>query len=381
MFLRRLLPVLGSLCLLQAVALSQGTPEGKQPSFVSSSRRLLTAPELKDASLEWIDRSLRWTDYILENYPPGLTEHPLRRAALIRLDDILHIESAPRMDLVQAYYRRRMERVVAEIENTRVTEGLHVWKLYNMGFMVRSPRVTLAFDLVPGPPDKSIPGFAMEEALLKRLARQADILFLSHAHSDHSHPLVAGLFLELGKPVLAPEGLWASVPGISGKLNYPRRAADVRHNVSVGGVDPRQTLEVIAYPGHQGERPINNFYLVTTPDGYTIAHTGDQWGSEGPGGDFDWITQIGRDHQVDVLLPNCWGNALGRTIRGVHPQLVLPGHENEMAHTVDHREDYTQTYNRLAESNYPAIVMAWGEGFRYRKSIVHKEALTGVVHN
>ena len=38
-----------------------------------------------------------------------------------------------------------------------------------------------------------------------------------------------------------------------------------------------------------------------------------------------------------------------------------------MSHTVDHREDYTQTYNRLFGSPYPAVVMTWGESYYYRR--------------
>lgn len=145
--------------------------------------------------------------------------------------------------------------------------------------------------------------------------------------------------------------------------------------------DNTRVLRVVAYPGHQSKAPLVNVHLVTTPENFTVIHTGDQFGFEGPGGDFDWIAQIGRDHQVDLLMPNCWGNSLGRTIRGVNPALVITGHENEMAHTVDHREDYTQTYNHLFEARYPAIVMTWGESYHYRKVPVRTEALTGVVHN
>jgi hypothetical protein len=54
-------------------------------------------------------------------------------------------------------------------------------------------------------------------------------------------------------------------------------------------------------------------------------------------------------------------------VRGVNPELVITGHENEMGHTVDHREDYTQTYNHLFGSRYPFLVMAWGESFHYRR--------------
>jgi hypothetical protein len=37
-----------------------------------------------------------------------------------------------------------------------------------------------------------------------------------------------------------------------------------------------------------------------------------------------------------------------------------------MGHTVDHREDYTQTYNRMFGVPYPLVVMAWGETWMYR---------------
>jgi LmbE family N-acetylglucosaminyl deacetylase len=136
-------------------------------------------------------------------------------------------------------------------------------------------------------------------------------------------------------------------------------------------------LKVVAYPGHQGASVVNNVHVVTSPEGFTVVHTGDQSGAEGPGGDYDWLAQIGRDRHVDVLLPNCWANALGRIIRGVNPELVITGHENEMAHTVDHREDYTQTYNRLFEARYPAVVMAWGESYHYRSDRVREEARAG----
>jgi hypothetical protein len=93
--------------------------------------------------------------------------------------------------------------------------------------------------------------------------------------------------------------------------------------------------------------------------------TGDQWQMDNPGDDFEWISQIARDHTVDVLMPNCWTNHLDRLVRGINPRLVITGHENEMGHTVPHREDYTQTYNRLFGIPYPAVVMTWGESLQY----------------
>jgi hypothetical protein len=42
------------------------------------------------------------------------------------------------------------------------------------------------------------------------------------------------------------------------------------------------------------------------------------------------MAQIGRDRRVDVLMPNSWANGLQRIVRGVNPELVITGRENEM---------------------------------------------------
>ena len=368
--------VLGTMLVLHLAVFAQDGEKPGKPPFVSSSRRLLTAPELPDAPDEWIGRSLLWANYIFHKFPPALDEIPVRRAALIRLDDILHIESAPQKPMVQKYYRERLEMAISEIEQTKVTEGMRIWKLYNHGFLVRTPTVSFTFDIVPGV--ARIPGFSIPDELLTRLVAQSDATFISHLHLDHANQEVARMFLKQNKPVIAPEGLWVDVTDLAAHVTYPTRGMAV-HAIPIQ--NGKQTLRVVAYPGHQGKAATVNVHLVTTPEGLTVVHTGDQSGYEGPGGDFDWITQIGRDHHVDVLFPNCWGNQLGRTIRGVNPELVITGHENEMGHTVEHREDYTQTYNHLFEVRYPFIVMTWGESYHYRTDPIRQRALTGVVHN
>jgi L-ascorbate metabolism protein UlaG (beta-lactamase superfamily) len=340
---------------------ASGAQEPTKP-YLSSARRALTAPELLDAPDEWIDRSLRWAGDILDSYPPALIENPVRRTALIRLDDILHIDSAPRKPLVQQFYRARMERAVKKIEQTQLTKGMRIWKLYNHGFFVRTSTVSFSFDIVPG---TNAPGFSVDAQLLERLADQSDVAFISHLHGDHASQLVAKQFLARNKPVVAVEGLWSNDPALSKDLTYLKRSTTVVHEVLVQ--NSRRALQVVAYPGHQGESLSVTLYLVITPDGFTVVHTGDQSGPETPGSDFDWIAQIGSQHDVDVLMPNCWTTDIKRVARGVNPKLIIIGHENEMGHSVDHREDYTQTYNHLFGTRYAFIVMGWGESYQYQK--------------
>jgi L-ascorbate metabolism protein UlaG (beta-lactamase superfamily) len=341
--------------------LTLGGSDGPHPPFAYSSRRLLAAPELRDAPDEWIDRSLQWIDYILRHYQPGVVELPERRPALFRLDEILHIESAPAKPLVQNFYRMRIERAIAEIEQTKVTEGMRIWRLYNHGALVRTSSVSFTFDIVPG----TRTGFVVPSELLERLVAQSDATFISHLHGDHANPDVARMFLAAHKPVIAPEGLWASDVDLSRQLTYPKRSTDEVHEIKMRG--GAEVLKVVAYPGHQGPTVINNVHFVQMPEGFTVLHTGDQSGDEGQGTDFDWLTQIGHYRHVDVLLINGWTNDMHRVVRGVDPELLIPGHENEMGHQIDHREEYTQDYERMFGLNYPYIVMTWGESYLYTK--------------
>jgi L-ascorbate metabolism protein UlaG (beta-lactamase superfamily) len=250
-----------------------------------------------------------------------------------------------------------MDQALADNQTAPVAQGARIWKLYNHGFLVRTPSVTWTHDLVPGPP--RIEGFRVSPELVGRLAAQSDATFISHLHNDHANEEVASAFLERGKPVLAPEGLWKDNPNFATKLTYPKRSTTELTRVRVQKGE--RTLDVVAYPGHQGAAILNNVHLVRSPGGFTTVQTGDQSNI----GDFEWLAQIGAQHKIDVLLPNCWTTDIQRLARGANPRFILTGHENEMAHTVPHREDYTQTWTRLNGSAYPLLLMTWGESYTF----------------
>ena len=136
----------------------------------------------------------------------------------------------------------------------------------------------------------------------------------------------------------------------------------------------QQRLKVIVYPGHQGSDIENNVYLVFTPEGLSISHMGDQ----SNGHDFQWIDEVAARHHVDVLMPNCWTTDIVRVASGFDPSLIITGHENEMGHTIDHREPYWLTYQRREGSDRfggsknvgydtPLILMTWGESYHFER--------------
>jgi hypothetical protein len=88
--------------------------------------------------------------------------------------------------------------------------------------------------------------------------------------------------------------------------------------------------------------------------------------------DYEWIDKVKDYHKVDILIPPSWTNEIYRIVQGFDPAVVIPGHENELGHTVDDRVPYwgdaeylELTYPQLKASHYPVVLMTWGERYHY----------------
>ena len=301
---------------------------------------------------------LELTNEALTRFPPQLPEPIERRMVLLMLDAVLHDIDAPKRPPVQEFFHSRLERAINEIENTHIDEGAMIWKLYNHGWIVRTATVTIGFDLVRGRLVR-IEGFGVADEVMERAARQCDVLFISHRHADHADEWVAQTFINQDKPVVAPPEVWADRP-ISEKITHLEREAHTLQSLQIQ--NGKRELKVVIYPGHQGSNVQCNVTLVFTPEGMSFAQTGDQSNDE----DFTWIDEVGKRHRVDVLMPNCWTTDIVRLARGFEPELISTGHENEMGHTIDHREPNWLTYRRMRQSTYPLLLMTWGEKFHYK---------------
>jgi L-ascorbate metabolism protein UlaG (beta-lactamase superfamily) len=284
---------------------------------------------------------------------------------------------------VQQFFHARIERAVAEMEKTHPTEGLYIWKIYNHGFVVRTPTITVAFDLYRGPEafrwdaptgrtPVACPDFPISKELTQRLVSQCDALFVSHEHRDHADPVVADLFLAQGKPVVAPDPVLKGSP-LHDRITPMKREADTIQKLSIQ--NGARELQVVIYPGQQyqsGGVP-NNVVLVISPEGYSFAHNGDQINDPYPAyqEDFKWIDGVREHHRVDLLITNCWTNDVLRMVRGFNPQLVVPGHENELGHQMNDRvpywgdESFLELNYSQMKSEYPALPLAWGESYHF----------------
>jgi len=290
---------------------------------------------------------------VLAAYPPGITVGDERKMALYALDALLHDTRMDHGTAFLSYLERITGNIAVELQKSKPSDrNIRFFRCYNDGFIIQTATVTVAIDLVRGgTADKPF----VSNSLIRTLVEQCDILFISHAHGDHTDPVVIDMFLEQGKKVIVPEDFKKDTPS---RLHILRGTQPVRETIHLPAKNT--SLAVFAYPGQQGAMA-NNVYLITLPEGQTIMHTGDQDYKEDIG------VQISRNNiKVDVLLVQCWMMPMNKFVSEVKPSLIILGHENEMGHTIDHREAYWLTFRRMSEVKIPYIVMAWGESIELK---------------
>lgn len=294
--------------------------------------------------------------HMFELVDQALTENPpvpgapmVRKLALYNLDAMLHETKYDNSESMKAFIASRMNKVIADL-TTPVKEGMKVYKIYNEGIIARTASVTIAFDLARGIcqgkcllPDESV----------QQIVDECDVLFLTHNHSDHVDPGVIEMFLKAGKPVVAPTNVLPDNKNIL----HERSEKMIDKNMKLG---KNKKIRVKIFPGNQSEL-MNNIYVITTGEKKTIAHVGDQYNKE----DMEWLVTINQKiPQPDVLLVNCWTHKMSDLIDGFNPKLVITGHENEMGHTIDHREAFWLTFQKMEKIRKDYLVMGWGEWFQ-----------------
>lgn len=289
---------------------------------------------------------------LLDSFPPSAATPPAleRRAALQLVDGVLHDAQLDSSLLVADFMDSRMARVLADLDRP-LSEGMRIYKLYNAGVIVRTPEVTMAWDIYRGP-DRFGPECRrlITDSVAHALADRCHIMFLSHNHPDHVDPGVVDMFVAAGKPVVAPDEI---LPDNKGVTHVRPAVVERRSFTASNGAE----VECTIIPGHQDHLQ-NNIVIATTPSGLSACQTGDQWLKE----DIEWIHGLkGALPKVDVMLPNCWAAQLPDFVDTFSPALTVTVHENELGHTADHREALWLSLYKTARVRRPVAVMTWGE--------------------
>ena len=274
-----------------------------------------------------------------------------RRLALASLDALLHDVRNDDSPALHRFIDGRVGRIIEDLAGPVPKKGLSVYKIYNDGYIVRGRGLTVGFDLCGTRGNlKMVP-----DSMMRRLVGACDVLFISHRDPDHADRNVVSMAHDAGIPVYGPEDY-------ENELVFPVRGDFKSANLETHG-DP---VSVMLLPGHQDGLQ-NNIYVVSFPDGFTVAHSGDQYNEE----DMAWLVHVGErlPKPLDILIVNGWAMHLKETIEGFSPRLVISGHENEMGHSIDHREAFWLSQYKFDSMSLPmpALVMAWAERFDYRQ--------------
>lgn len=265
----------------------------------------------------------------------------VREKTLKKLDAAMLEPDAKRLPVVGAFFRSRMSAFLDDFEQTKVEDGVVVWKLYNHTEVIRTPETTFVVDLING-----FDEVTWDEAALDRVIAGTDVLLITHKHADHADSKVARKFIAAGKAVYAPPEFWEDEDFAEGV----KRVRD--ETFSIGGD------RITVFPSFQ-KTDINNVYLLETTGGVRIMHTGDdnavfQAGRE-------WFKKIKPPLDVDLLIPNCWSPNLAVLLMHVKPKLMVASHEHELGHPVSGRRPYDFVYKVLSTVKVPFVVPAWGE--------------------
>ena len=235
--------------------------------------------------LEWeTENLLELVEDAITSFPPSIQEPIVRHMAMLMLDAVFHDVEAPYRTAVQNYHHRRTLKALEEIENTEVGEGAMIWKLYNMGVIVRTKTVTIGFDLTGGYTSCS-EGFTLGEDIMKAIVDQCDVLFISHRHRDHAEEPVAWLFLDQGKPVITPPEVWEGMQIHNEITHFDRKAHQIQTLPVQSG---EHELQVVVYPGHQGTQTQNNElgHSIDHREAYALNYS--RWDVPYPKGTMTW---------------------------------------------------------------------------------------------
>ena len=287
-------------------------------------------------------------DRMLAANPPAHDITPARQLTLVALDQFLHDPDYSRKDDFYSFVNTRFCHALAAMDKP-VIAGVKVIKVYNSGFVLKTLKTTVAIDIIRG--GSNYKPF-MSDSVFYELVSRCDALLITNQDNKHADRKVAEAFLNAGKPVYLPTGLWTN---LGDDVHYV--GADTVQTVDANGM----LLHVL--PGHNGKTR-NNIYIMDFQGRGMVAHTGAQDNDA----DWDWLSDIHNQYAIDLLITKSANINLADMLTAFAPRVLIPAHENEMESTVDKRDAYwavQKRMNSLSAQDIPYVVMAWGEAFDY----------------
>lgn len=312
----------------------------------------------------------------LLDLPPSLEATAARQGAVEALDEWIGQPDSEESQERVAYYRRAVDRVIQTLQAERPKQGIRCFQLYSSSSIVQTPTCTFSIDLDQGPnedlhqtPEEEGVSFCMRDDEVAALADLIDYAFCTHEHGDHVDYELMRALVERGKTVVttaSAKEVWAGEVWAE-PIVTPEQTLGKGLRIGV--------LEVNVLWDHQWNNIEHSSgtpcygYVVTTPEGITVAAKGDincalQW--------YGWLNVLvkkGRTIDVMVGSPLYWrGVTLTGEIDTLLASLWLPGHNWEFGHRPagearGNASAFWQSYAllRMTARHGDASVLTWGE--------------------
>lgn len=281
-----------------------------------------------------------------------ITDAQIRRNTLKLLDYPLHFNNFAKdatdegkeafNTSLDSYLGTARQQAMEWLRTATVAPGeLSIFKVYNMGFFIRTSERTFAIDIRWDGSD--------EDA--KEIAANIDAMFLSHPHGDHYSTNIFKAVAEAGKQLILPSDVLPEYTGENKRII----GEDQPDGYDVAGI------KVVSFMGNQGVGIPCNVYHMSF-DGWTLVQNGDNSVAAAE-------YAIKSYPAADVVMAACWNTfqrilsieaeAPGRAGKNL---LFIPAHENEFHHGVDHRESYHEMFARKdrfanPDFNYPPFTL------------------------
>ena len=361
------------------------------------------AVEKTTSTAEWMRLAFKRGGELLKASEGGDFDDERRMHGLRIVDYPLHLDNYDQkrstaedkrvfIDVVREYCADARDRVFREVAAAKVPKGkLRLWRIYNMGYVMKGPKHTVAIDVTARPEFYLVEGkryipqtnkVVWCAADWKRLAELSDMLFVTHPHGDHYNRAGIAAFVAARKPVVVPCDIEEyKIPdgppkkGPDGKYIIEKENLttdpccvkldrDHLEPVDVGGVKVRNFL------GNQGKDTPCNVYLLDI-DGVLVADNGDNY-------DRGKERMLAKCPPADVIIASTW-NKVQEMVKSCEAapgfdrtkSVLLPSHENELGHRVQQRESYWEMYtrqDRLGNREFPwprVHPLGYGESFTF----------------
>lgn len=309
----------------------------------------------------------------LDAHPPTLAYDAARADAFLQMGRFFEQNLRPGQAFDLARWpnpaweavERRLDQALQQIAAEEGADDATLWQLYNDGVVVTTTGRAIGFDVVPYPRR-----FGWPDTLefTEKLARQLDLLLVTHAHPDHYDRALVGEMLRRGRPVVLPESVAYEWPPEATVLVAREGADYVTDDV---GILCRRGWHV--WEKDPATVPLC-YYEVVLPDEITLIFIGDHDYTRGltktPGRKLDvfFIPWRNPNETYEPGHPAYRGDTLDavrRVVDILQPRLLLYEHVAEWEHVYD---GFTAAYDlalRLQKNlPIPSELLFWGEHVR-----------------